>query len=242
MFKVKPCSSDCAFLLHVWETTVAWNEWLMNGYPLFTASHLFWFFISFPSHFFGASSEGAAQVMTLSLMLPTRSIIKTTRHFPLGEEAITEACLAQTCESGFIRLCLCVSQQEVKKKPHTHTNCDRIGNICKSGEPQKLKEAWVNGTLIFLAPLLSRGWCLWISSWICIPQIMRCASERLSFISPEKGHWPSVAGDHLTRGQIKSLHFPSWLSFILKKRLLVHRITCAKTRDWGKFNMLSTCI
>lgn len=38
---------------------------------------------------------------------------------------------------------------------------------------------------------------------------MRCASEWLSFISPEKGHWPSVAGDQLTRGQIKSLHFSS---------------------------------
>ncbi len=38
---------------------------------------------------------------------------------------------------------------------------------------------------------------------------MRCGSEWLSFISPEKGQWPSIAGDHLTRGQIKSLHFSS---------------------------------
>lgn len=38
---------------------------------------------------------------------------------------------------------------------------------------------------------------------------MRCASEWLSFISTEKGQWPSVAGTHLTRGQIKSLHVSS---------------------------------
>lgn len=38
---------------------------------------------------------------------------------------------------------------------------------------------------------------------------MKCASEWLSFIFPEKGHWPSVAGDHLTQGQIKSLYFSS---------------------------------
>lgn len=75
---------------------------------------------------------------------------------------------------------------------------------------RSLRKARVNGTLIFLAPLPSRGWCLWISSWICIPQIMRCASEWLSFIfSEKKGHWPSVAGDHLTQSQIKSLHFSS---------------------------------
>lgn len=38
---------------------------------------------------------------------------------------------------------------------------------------------------------------------------MRCASEWLSFISTEKGQWPSIAGAHLTRGQIKSLHVSS---------------------------------
>lgn len=95
--------------------------------------------IFFPSTS-GTSSEGSVQVMTLSLMPPTPRIItnsiKTTLHFPLGEEEITEACLAQACESGFICLCVWVQQHEVKKR-----DCDCIGNICKSGEPQKLKES-----------------------------------------------------------------------------------------------------
>lgn len=38
---------------------------------------------------------------------------------------------------------------------------------------------------------------------------MKCAFERLSFISFKRGHWPPVADSHLTRVQIKSLHFSS---------------------------------
>lgn len=159
----------------------------------------------------GTSSEGSVQVMTWSLMPPNPRIItnsiKTTRHFPLGEEEITEACLAQACELGFICLCLCVSVCEYNNTRSKNETV--IALVIYVKVERSLRKAWVNGTLIFLAPLLSRGWCLWISSWICIPQIMRCALEWLSFISPEKGHWPSVAGDHLTRGQIKSLHFSS---------------------------------
>lgn len=116
--------------------------------------------------------------------------------------------MAQACELGFIRLCVCVCESNNMRSE----TAIALVIYVKVESLRSLRKARVNGTLIFLAPLLSRGWCLWISSWICIPQIMRCASEWLSFIFSEKkkkGQWPSVAGDHLTQSQIKSLHFSS---------------------------------
>lgn len=105
-----------------------------------------------------------------------------------------------------IYMSVCVSVCDLNKNKKTVI---ALVIYVKVESRRSLRKAWVNRTLIFLAPLLSRGWCLWISFWICISQIMRCASEWLSFISPEKGHWPCTAGEHLTRGQIKSLHFSS---------------------------------
>lgn len=48
--------------------------------------------------------------------------------------------MAQACELGFICLCVCVCVSS-RVQQHEVRNCDCISNICKSGEPQKLKES-----------------------------------------------------------------------------------------------------
>lgn len=185
----------------------------MNGYPLFTASHLFWVFISFPGHFFPLHKWNLKWGFSPSNdFVPDASNPKNHhkqhKNYPAFSSRWGGDYRSMPGTSVWVRIymSMCVSTTTWGQKNETVI---ALVIYVKVESHRSLRKAWVNGTLIFLAPLLSRGWCLWISSWICIPQIMRCALEWLSFISPEKGHWPSVAGDHLTRGQIKSLHFSS---------------------------------
>lgn len=107
---------------------------ILFSHLVFYSGFSFLFQATFLSSPRGTSSEGAAQVMTVSLMLPTQSIITASIKTTLS---LKRRLQMHAYQDFYVCMCLCVRLQQQQKI----TNCDCIGNICKSGEPQKLKES-----------------------------------------------------------------------------------------------------